>query len=101
MVAVVSSPLGIAGGFGVQDELPQTLEASLAMFLFVQCLVAGGHEVALFLVTVLVSLALLESQTSVFAMVVACILAGVLGRMPLDQSGVVVTKKGCLMIQSW
>ena len=69
MVAVVSSSPSSAGGFGVQ-ELHQTLEASVAMFSFVQCFAGGQCEFALFLVTVSVSLSvslsLLESQMAVF-----------------------------------
>ena len=78
VVAVVSGPPSSASGFGVQ-ELCQTLEASLAMFSFMWHFVRGWHEVALFLATALVSLLLLESQTLVFAMLVTCIFAGVLG----------------------
>ena len=70
VMAVVSGPPSCSGCFTVQ-ELHRTIEASLSMFSFVRRLAGGWREFALFLVTVLVSLLLLESQTAVLAMVVA------------------------------
>ena len=65
-----SGPPSCAGCF-VAQVLHRVMEASFSMFSFVRHLHAGLREVAPFSVTLSVLLSLLESQTSVLAMVVS------------------------------